>query len=209
MELLLQITSGRGPVECCRAVALVAQEICIEAANAGIAIALIEEEAGPAPGTLQSALLHIDGDGAQEFVSGWEGSVLWICQSAFRPGHRRKNWFVGVQSLPIRKPEHLLAQDIKFETCKAGGPGGQHVNTTESAVKAIHLPTGLTAIARDERSQTANRKRAFARLAILVARDEERKQAANQKQRWNAHNELERGCQVRTYQGEEFRQVWR
>jgi len=207
MELLLQITSGRGPVECCRAVALVTQEICIEAATDGIAIALIEEEAGPDPGTLQSALLHIDGDGAQEFVSSWEGSVLWICQSAFRPGHRRKNWFVGVQSLPIRKPEHLLAQDIKFETCKAGGPGGQHVNTTESAVKAIHLPTGLTAIARDERSQTANRKRAAARLAILVARHEERQQATNQKQRWNVHNQLERGCPVRTYQGEEFRRV--
>jgi len=207
MELLLQITSGRGPVECCRAVALVAAEICAEAAGTELSIALIEEETGPAPDTMQSALLHIDGEGAQQFVAGWEGSVLWICPSTFRPGHRRKNWFVGVQSLPIRKPEQFLQQDLKFETCKAGGPGGQHVNTTESAVKAIHLPTGLAAIARDERSQTANRKRAIARLAILVARHEERQQAANQKQRWNAHNELERGCPVRTYQGEEFRRV--
>jgi len=209
MELLLQITSGRGPVECCRAVALVASEICAEAAGTKLSIALIEEETGPSPGTLQSALLHIDGEGAQQFVASWEGSILWICPSAFRPGHRRKNWFVGVQSLPIRKPEQFLPQDLKFETCKAGGPGGQHVNTTESAVKAIHLPTGLAAIARDERSQTSNRKRAIARLAILVARHEDRQQATSQKQRWNAHNELERGCPVRTYQGEEFRRVQR
>jgi peptide chain release factor len=209
MELLLQITSGRGPVECCRAVALAAAEICAEAANSGLSAAMIEEEVGPAPGTLQSALLHIDGDGAQQFVASWEGSVLWVCPSAFRPGHRRKNWFVGVQSLPIRKPEQFLTQDLRYETCKAGGPGGQHVNTTESAVKAIHLPSGLSAIARDERSQTANRKRATARLAILMARHEEHKQAVGQKQRWDAHNELERGCPVRTYQGEEFRRVRR
>jgi peptide chain release factor len=86
MELLLQITSGRGPVECCRAVALVASEICAEAAGTKLSIALIEEETGPSPGTLQSALLHIDGEGAQHFVASWEGSILWICPSAFRPG---------------------------------------------------------------------------------------------------------------------------
>ena len=207
MELLVQITSGRGPVECCRAVALLAKEICVEAATVGLFAAVIEEEAGPSPATMQSALLHIDGEGSEKFVSSWEGSIQWICPSPFRLGHRRKNWFVGVQSLPIRKPEQFLQQDLKFETCKAGGPGGQHVNTTESAVKAIHVPTGLSAISRDERSQTANRKRATARLAILIARHEQRQQAVNQKQRWTAHNELERGCAVRTYEGEDFKRV--
>ena len=59
-------------------------------------------------------------------------------------------------------------------------------------------------IARDERSQSANRKRALERLAILLARNELREQARAQRRRWDAHNELVRGNPVRVYEGKEF-----
>ena len=62
-------------------------------------------------------------------------------------------------------------------------------------------------MARDERSQNANRKRALERLSILIARHEQRQLAKAQKQRWDAHNELVRGNPVRVYEGEEFRVV--
>lgn len=106
-----------------------------------------------------------------------------------------------------RKPIIFSAQDIRIETLKASGPGGQHVNTTESAVRAVHIPTGLTAMARDERSQNANRKRALERLAILIARHEQRLFAKAQKLRWDAHNELVRGNPVKVYEGNDFRFV--
>lgn len=71
-------------------------------------------------------------------------------------------------------------------------------------MRATHTPTGLSAIARDERSQTANRKRALDRLGILLSRHAQREQARALKQRWDAHNELVRGNPVRVYQGPEF-----
>lgn len=106
--------------------------------------------------------------------------------------------------MPIPQSADFSEKDVHIETMKGSGPGGQHVNTTESAVRAAHLPTGIVAIARDERSQTANRKRALERLAILLARHEQRLLAKAQKQRWDAHNELVRGNPVRVYEGTAF-----
>jgi len=205
MQILLQITSGRGPAECCWVVARLAESIIADARNNGLHAEIIEEETGPEKGTLFSALLHLDGGSAEQFAASYEGTIQWIGYSTFRPGHKRKNWFVGVQRVPVPQSAVFSERDVRVETLKASGPGGQHVNTTESAVRAVHIPTGLTAMARDERSQNANRKRALERLSILIARHEQRQLAKAQKQRWDAHNELVRGNPVRVYEGEEFR----
>jgi peptide chain release factor len=206
MSILLQITSGRGPVECCWVVARLAESIIADARNYSLNAGIIEEEASPEDGTLLSALIHLDGEGAERFAKGYEGTVQWIGYSTFRPGHKRKNWFVGVQRVPVPQSVSFSEKDIRIETLKASGPGGQHVNTTESAVRAVHIPTGLTAMASDERSQGANKKRALMRLSILIARHEQRQLAKAQKQRWDAHNELVRGNPVRVYEGVTFRE---
>ncbi len=205
MTILLQITSGRGPVECCRVVMQLAQALLADARNNNLHVEIIEEESGPEKGTLHSALIHLEGSEAEQFASGYEGTIQWIGTSAFRPGHKRKNWFVGIQRVPIPESSSFSEKDIRIETMKGSGPGGQHVNTTESAVRAVHLLTGLSAIARDERSQSANRKRALERLAILLSRQGEREAAKAQRLRWDAHNELVRGNPVRVYEGNDFR----
>ena len=207
MSILLQITSGRGPVECSWVVARLAESIIADARLNAIIAEIIEEEAGSEKGTLLSALIHLDGNEAKQFAASYEGTIQWTGYSTFRPGHRRKNWFAGVQRVPLPQSTIFSESDVRIETLKASGPGGQHVNTTESAVRAIHIPTGLTAMARDERSQNANRKRALERLSILIARHKQRQLAKAQKQRWDAHNELVRGNPVRVYEGEEFRVV--
>jgi peptide chain release factor len=203
--MLLQITSGRGPVECAWVVAQLAQKLVIEARGAGLQAELIEEEPGPEKDTLLSALIHVAGNDCDAFAAAIMGSVQWIGYSHFRPGHKRKNWFVGVQGMQMPSAISFSDRDVRFETMRGSGPGGQHVNTTESAVRVVHLPTGLAAIARDERSQVANRKRALERLSVLVTRQGERQQDAARQQRWEGHNELERGNPVRVYEGREFR----
>ncbi len=205
MTILLQITSGRGPVECCWVVARLAEALLADARKNNLLAEIIEEESGPEQGTFHSVLIHLEGSGAERLAAGYEGTIQWIGRSVFRPGHKRKNWFVGVQRAPIPESIPFSEKDVRIETMKGSGPGGQHVNTTESAVRAVHLSTGLSAIARDERSQSANRKRALERLAILLARQGQREEAKAQKLRWDAHNELVRGNPVRVYEGKDFR----
>lgn len=205
MAILLQITSGRGPAECCWVVKRLAVALCSDAQAQGIAAEIIESENGPEKETLLSALIHLDGQNLSNFCAGFEGTVQWIGTSPFRPGHKRRNWFAGVQHVALPQPVSFLEHDIRIETMKGSGPGGQHVNTTESAVRAIHIPSGLMTIARDERSQTANRKRALERLAVLLARRRERELAKAEQRRWEAHNELVRGNPIRVYEGPDFR----
>lgn len=68
------------------------------------------------------------------------------------------------EDIPIPDDDEALLSECRMETFRAGGPGGQHQNTSETGVRLVHLPTGVRAVARDERSQHRNRRLALARL---------------------------------------------
>ena len=102
-EVLLQITSGRGPVECAWVVARLVYAILADATRAGFKAEMIEKEDGSEKETLLSALIHLVGEGCDTFVAGYEGTVQWIGKSCFQPWSKRKNWFVGVQRISNSK----------------------------------------------------------------------------------------------------------
>lgn len=201
----LQITSGRGPEECCWVVAQLLRRTLDEAAESGLKTHLLEAVPGDRAGTLRSALIAVDGNGASDFASEREGAVQWIGTSLFRPHHKRRNWYAGVESIACPDHPAWSERDIKIETMRSSGQGGQHVNKTESAVRATHLPTRLSAVAREERSQMLNRRLALARLARMLEEESERAADQAQKERWGVHNSLERGNPVRIYEGADFR----
>ena len=196
--LWLQVSAGQGPLECEWAAWEVTQRLLGEAQAAGLGARVVGGEAGGAKGAVRSALVALETcEVRTAFVRRWAGTVQWIARSPFRPQHRRKNWFVDVRALEPPGREAFRKEDVRVETMRAGGPGGQHVNRTESAVRAKHVPTGLTAVASEERSQRLNRELALARVARKIEeRNATRSDTAKRTLR-DAHHGLQRGNAVR------------
>ena len=201
-EMWLQITAGQGPVECAWAVMQVVRRIVEEAGAAGLQCRAIEIEPGPRSETALSALLSVAGEtGLDAFARLWRGTVQWTARSPFRPEHKRKNWFVGVEVFEPVDEARYDVRHVRWEWMRASGPGGQHVNRTESAVRVTHIPSGLQAVAMEERSQHRNRKLALARLVRKLQEVSAKKYEEAREERWRAHRELERGGPVRVLRG--------
>jgi peptide chain release factor len=140
--IFLCISAGRGPVECRQAVDHVLREMQRECQNLDLTCTIEAKEKSAG-----SAILSISGERAEPFARSWQGTILWKSKSTARDVGR-KNWFIAVKRLePPVKPPELSAADLRFETLRAGGPGGQHQNKTESAVRVLHVPTGIFAVA--------------------------------------------------------------
>lgn len=198
----LQITSGHGPVECCRVVALVLERILKQAQTRKLKVEIVEKEAGPANRTLLSAVIALEGAGCDTLVEEWEGTVLWIARSPYRIHHRRKNWFVGVQTFLLSESREATENEIRYETLRASGPGGQHVNKTESAVRAVHIPSGISVVASDQRSQWQNKKLATERLLVKLTPWNVEQAMIQAQANWSNHNSLQRGNPVKVIQEE-------
>ena len=205
--IYFNVSAGNGPEECAKMAALTVdamrQEIQ-ERPEPGITVSIIESAPSREKGNFRSVLLELNGQGAKEFADSWTGIIQWIWQSTYRPHHKRKNWFVQVlpYALPsIDKKKMFSYDDVRFETAKAGGPGGQYVNKTESAVRAVHIPTGKSAAASDERSQMKNKRLALSRLAAIFAKEEMEKHTQSRSDLRHSHWKLERGNPVRVYDG--------
>lgn len=204
-SIVLQITSGRGPAECCWVVAKVLQQLLNEARSQGFEAEVLHREQGAENGTLFSATVKVEGKQLAAFVSSWEGTVQWIGQSQYRKYHKRKNWFIGVQRIELSGQSTLNDRDVRYDVFRAGGPGGQHVNKVSSAVRATHIPTGVAAKASDSRSQVQNRKSALERLKLALALHHKENLAGEARNNWQQHNELQRGNPVRVFTGTDFK----
>jgi peptide chain release factor len=205
MTTWVQISSGRGPAECGWVVAQVANRLHAEAKKKKVEIEWIEHIAGDRTGTFRSTLLSLSGNDAYALAESWSGTIQWVGQSPYRPNHMRKNWFVSVD---VFSPPSTLEFDeraVRFEYSRASGPGGQHVNCTDTAVRAIHEPTGVAVQVSNERSQHFNRQLAIAKLFKKLEIRENTKRAKERGERWSQHNTLERGNPSRIYEGRQFK----
>ena len=201
--IYLQLSTGQSPAECQIFAQFVLRKILREAEAAGVAAELLSQTASK-HGIL-SAVFALSGAGAEDLAQRWLGTLQWIGNSPVRPKHPRKNWYIGVFRLP-QIPALPDDDSIRFETCRAGGQGGQHVNKTDSAVRATHLATGVSVRVESERSQHANKKRARELLALKLA---EQHSAALGQHSAHAHSQLyqvERGNPVRVFKGANFRE---
>ena len=131
-----------------------------------------------------------------------QGEFVWVCKSPLRPRHPRKNWFVDAFELPSLPPPPAVAlADVRFELFRAGGPGGQHQNKTESAVRATHVPTGVSATAREERSQHRNKALALGRLNVLLDLRARLREAGEERLIHGMHRDVRRGAATLRFRG--------
>ena len=201
--ILLQLSAAQGPEECALAVGKAFRRIEQEAAKLRLKVQVVESVPARHPNTFHSVLLSVEGEKQEELAKRWAGTVQWICQSPYRPGHRRKNWFIGVFSCVL--PEDSKADsEIRFETMRASGPGGQHVNKTESAVRATHIATGISVKVSSERSQFANKKLAKLLIAHKLSMLEAEKTAKQTASRRLMHHNVDRGNPVLVFRGMDF-----
>ncbi len=202
-HISLFVTSGNGPAECQQAVAKV-----LDAMRQAAEISALDfDSSGSATRHgFKSAVIVISGTNAQAFANTWRGTIQWRAKSSLRAHHKRANWFIGIFDLPqpVQMPAPIRETDVAYESFRAGGPGGQHQNTTDSAVRATHRPTGLSATAREERSQHRNKSLALKRLHQLITAEVAANEEALKAQRNHLHHALERGNPVRCFKGPNF-----
>lgn len=223
----LQISAGQGPKECGWVAAQVSKKMLAEAKNTGkeLTVEVVDHLAYEKRLRKQniididaylSLLIRIEGENAKAFSRLWEGAIKWHGESVYRPGHKRLNWFVGVERVSASNSPGLesqaydekalmaLTKEIDFSSCRSGGPGGQHVNKTNSAVLATHRTSGIKVRVESDRSQHRNKKLATERIYLRLLQQSSEDKKAAVKGRWLKHYDVKRGNPIRTFFGPDF-----
>ncbi|UOE49898.1 hypothetical protein MTO98_02285 [Mucilaginibacter sp. SMC90] len=122
MKKIIQITAGKGPAECCLVVVKVRDIILKQAKAQSITISVTEDKPGDQSGALLSSTLIAEGAQLENLLKEWQGTIQWTAQSPYRPAHKRKNWFVGVEVFDVPEQTHFDPADVVFETIRSSGP---------------------------------------------------------------------------------------
>lgn len=207
MQKLIQITSGRGPAECTRVVARVLQILIDEARTQGLEIQVLQKIAGDENGTIETALLSIEGNQTFSFVASWVGTIQWIGESEIRKDHKRKNWYIGIFEVVNVSDMEIKDGDISYQAMRSSGAGGQHVNKVSSAIRATHVPTGTQVVVMDSRSQHQNKKLAYERLLVKIREKHFQSLKTNEISQWKNQMQIERGNPVRVFRGSDFKRI--
>jgi len=205
MEKIIQITSGRGPLECQWVVAKVLKAFLEEAKHNKIDYEIIHRENGDENLTLKSVTLLLKSKNVNEFLKTWLGSICWIGKSTFRKLHKRSNWFIGIFELEGLEKINFNEKDIQFQKTRSQGSGGQNVNKVNTAVRATHIPTGQSVFVQDTRSQLENKKLSIERLKEKVLEQNIIQLQKQMQETWNNHLQVQRGNPVRTFSGTDFK----
>ncbi len=171
------------------------------AADRGFETELLEASPGEEAG-LKSATFSVKGENAYGVLKAERGVHRLVRLSPFDQAHRRHTSFAQVIVSPLLSDDvdvEIDEADLRIDTYRASGAGGQHVNKTDSAVRITHVPTGIVVQCQNERSQSSNRQTALRILkSRLVELEQEKREAELAKER-GAAQDIGFGSQIRSY----------
>ena len=171
------------------------------AAQRGFETEILEASPGEEAG-LKSATFTVKGENAYGILKAERGSHRLVRLSPFDQAHRRHTSFAGVIVSPLLPDDtevDIDEADLRVDTYRASGAGGQHVNKTDSAVRITHLPTGIVVQCQNERSQSSNKQTALRLLRSRLAELAEEEREAELAKERGAVSAIDFGSQIRSY----------
>ncbi len=208
-DALMVVHSGEGGIDAQDWAEMLSRMYVRWAERRGLKAEILDTTEGEEAG-IKNATIEIRGSHAYGYAKAEAGSHRLVRLSPFDAAHRRHTAFALVEVLPEMEGDHVIDiddDDLRVDTYRSSGAGGQHVNKTSSAVRITHLPTGIVVTCQNERSQIQNRESA---MKILRARLLERKmnEEADERSRLKGeHTAAGFGNRIRSYVLQPYTQV--
>ena len=200
-DVILTINSGAGGTEACDWAEMLYRMYDRWSYHNGFKVEILDSTSGEETG-IKSITLNIKGNYAYGYLKGEKGVHRLVRISPFDSNGKRHTSFAAVNVIPEIDDDvsiEIKTEDLKIDTYRASGAGGQHINTTDSAVRITHIPTNTVVTCQKERSQIKNRETAMKILKSKLFEMELEKREKEMEDLKGTDSKIEWGSQIRSY----------